>query len=79
MPSVIIRNLSVETHRALKRRAKLRGNSTEAELRLIVTEAVKSEQEAGLGTELAAIAKEYGGWDLDIQRSEEPTRPAIFE
>jgi hypothetical protein len=33
----------------------------------------------GLGTELAAIAKKYGGWDLDIKRSKEPTSPAIFE
>jgi plasmid stability protein len=79
MPSLVIRNLPEETHRALKERAKQHGNSTEAELRLIVTEAVKQRPEVGLGTELAAIAKKYGGWDLDIKRNKEPTSPAVFE
>ena len=41
MAAVTIRNLSEETHRALKRRAALHGSSTEAEIRTILEEAVR--------------------------------------
>ena len=44
MPAVVIRNLSPETHAALKRRAKKRGVSTSAEIRAILDEAAQKSQ-----------------------------------
>ena len=41
MPAVTIRKISLKTHQALKKRAKKNGNSTEAEIRLILDEAAK--------------------------------------
>jgi antitoxin FitA len=79
MPAVLIRGLSVETHKRLKRRAKLHGSSTEAEIRAILDAAVRPEAEKGLGTRLHEIGKKYGGWDLEIKRDQTPTDFAIFE
>jgi antitoxin FitA len=79
MPAVLVRNLSVETHRALKQRAARRGKSTEAEIRIILDEAVREEPEVGFGTQLRNIALKYGGWDLEIERSKDLSEPAIFE
>jgi plasmid stability protein len=79
MPAVTVRNLSVETHRRLKQRAAKRGNSTEAEIRLILDEAVRPQKEVGLGTRLARIGKKYGGFDLEIKRDQTPLEPANFD
>jgi plasmid stability protein len=78
MHAVLIRNLKDQTHRALKRRAKLHGSSTEAEIRAILDAAVCSKSEVGFGTQLAEIGKKYGGWDLDIKRDPTPLEPANF-
>ena len=79
MPAVLVRNLTVETHRALKRRAALHGSSTEAEIRAILDEAVRPQKDVGLGTALHELGRRYGGWDLEIKRDQTPTNPAIFE
>lgn len=79
MPAVLVRNLSVKTHRALKRRAKLHGSSTEAEIRGILDAAVQPEPEIGLGTALHELGKKYGGWDLEIKRDKTPARYVTFE
>jgi plasmid stability protein len=79
MPAVLVRNLSVETHLALKRRAKLHGSSTEAEIRGILDAAVQLKKEEGLGTRLARIGKKYGGWDLEIKRDQTPLELANFD
>jgi plasmid stability protein len=79
MPAVTVRNIPVKTHEALKRRAQLHGKSTEAEIRLILEEAVRPEKQVGLGTELHEIAKKYGGFDLKIERNKRPARYATFE
>jgi plasmid stability protein len=79
MPAVLIRNLKVETHRELKRRAKLHGSSTEAEIRAILEAAVRPQKEVGLGTQLQELGRKYGGWDLEIKRDQTPTDFAIFE
>jgi plasmid stability protein len=80
MPAVTVRNLSAETHRRLKQRAAKKGNSTEAEIRLILDEAVRpKKEEVGLGTRLQEIGRKYGGWDLEIKRDQTPIDPAIFE
>jgi plasmid stability protein len=87
MPAFLIRNIPVKTKKAIQKRAKRHGNSTEAELRLIVEEAAKPEAapvpvtqpEVGFGTALREIGLKYGGWDLDIQRDKRPLEPVIFE
>lgn len=61
MPAVTVRNLSEETHRALKVRAAQRGRSTEAEMRDILETAVRPVDRVKLGTLLASIAREAGG------------------
>jgi plasmid stability protein len=76
MPAVTIRNLSDETHRALKVRAAKHGRSTEAEIRNILESAVKPVQ--GLGSALASIGKRLGGVELDLQRDPSPVKPAAF-
>ena len=79
MAAVTIRNLSEETHRALKQRAAEHGRSTEAEIRSILEEAVRQDENFKLGTYLAERVREFGGVELDIQRDRSPIRPAIFE
>jgi plasmid stability protein len=79
MPAVTVRNLSVETHRRLKARAAKRGNSTEAEIRLILDEAVRPvKKEVGLGTALQELGRKYGPLP-EIKRDQTPTDFAIFE
>lgn len=79
MPAVTVRNLSVETHRRLKARAAKKGNSTEAEIRLILDEAVRpKKKEVGLGTRLQELGRKYGPLP-DFKRDQTPIEPAIFE
>ncbi|MGA7158850.1 MAG: plasmid stability protein [Acidobacteriaceae bacterium] len=78
MPAVTVRNIPVKTHEALKRRAKLHGKSTEAEIRVILEEAVRPEKEVGLGTALRELGRKYGPLP-EIKRDQTPLEPAIFE
>lgn len=52
MPAMTLRNIPEDVHRALKARAARHGRSAEAELRVILTEAVQTAPvaEKGLGT-----------------------------
>lgn len=79
MAAVTIRNLPEETHRALKVRAAQHGRSTEAEIRDIIERAVRPQKRIKLGSELAAIGREFGGVDLDIERDTTPADPVSFE
>jgi plasmid stability protein len=78
MPAMTIRNISVEAHRALKKRAAARGVSAEAEVRAMLEAAVPAEPRKGLGTLLQEFGKKYGPLP-EVQRSKETTDPAIFE
>lgn len=78
MPAVTIRNLPEETHRALKRRAKLRGSSTEGEIRLILEEAVRPASRVKIGSELARFGSRIGN-DLNLVRDTRPTEAAEFD
>jgi plasmid stability protein len=78
MPAVTVRNLSAETHRALKLRAALNGRSTEAEIRMILEESVSSKTRLKIGTQLAAFGNKYGGIDLEMVRDQAPVEPASF-
>jgi plasmid stability protein len=79
MADIAIRKLNDETHRALKQRAAQHGRSTEAEIRSILDAAVRPEERRKLGSELAALAQKYGGFDLEIERDRSPIQPAVFE
>lgn len=61
MPSITIRNISDEVHRAIRVRAATHGRSTEAEVRDILEQAAKPEGRLKLGSLLASIAREAGG------------------
>jgi plasmid stability protein len=85
MPAFLIRNIPVKTKKAIQKRAKRHGNSTEAELRLIVEAVAKAEAAAvprpvlGFGTALQQIFQKHGVSLPDIQRDKSPGQPAIFE
>ncbi len=74
MAAVLIRDLSEETHRALKLRAKKNGRSVSAEIRATLEEAVLPKEALGLGSWLHARAMEFGGVELDITRDKTPAR-----
>jgi plasmid stability protein len=78
MPAVTVRNIPEATHRALKLRAAQNGRSTEAEIRRILEDAVSTPAPAGLGSQLAAFGRRYGGIELDIVREPRPAEPADF-
>jgi plasmid stability protein len=79
VPAVTIRNLPEATHRALKVRAARHGRSTEAEIRDIIESAVRPRERIKLGSELAAIGREFGGVELDIERDQAPAGTVSFE
>jgi antitoxin FitA len=79
MRAVTIRNLPEETYRALKVRAAQHGRSTEAEIREILKSVAHPPERIKLGSELAAIAREFGGLDLDIERDKTPAETVSFE
>ena len=88
MAAVTIRNLSAETHRALKLRAAQHNRSTEAEMRAILEAAVRPEGRLRLGTALSAASREMGLTNADIEaleqtleqvRDRQPAEPMTFE
>ena len=84
MPSVTIRNLSEEVHRALRVRAAMHGRSAEAEIRDILEKAAKPEGRVKLGSLLLAIGADAGLNDADVEifetmRDKTPVQPIRFE
>ena len=79
MASLNVRNLSERTHKALRIRAARHGRSMEAEIRAILDDAVNPRERLGLGSMLTAIARDFGGVDLDIKRDRTQAEPANFE
>ena len=79
MPVVTVRNLPVETHRALKLRAASHGRSTEAEIRIILQEAVAPESRLKVGSALADLGRRFGFPELDTARDQSPANAATFE
>ena len=78
MPAVTIRNLSDETHSALKVRAAQHNRSTEAEMRAILEAAVRPEGRLRLGSALAGMSRKIGLTNADVEALEQArdTRPA---
>ena len=80
MPSLTVRNLPDETHRALRVRAALHGRYAEAEVRAILEETVRPAERLKIGTEIHRISQEIGGMDdLDISRQRSEIKGADFE
>lgn len=79
MAVVTVRNLSEETHRALKVRAAQHGRSTEAEIRAILEEAARPAKRVLLGSALAALGAQFDFPELKIRRDSAPAEPATFE
>ncbi len=84
MPSITVRNVPDEIHRALKVRAARHGRSTEAEIRYILEESVRPEKRLGLGSLLMDIGQslqlsEEEARVLESARSDSPARSAHFE
>ena len=79
MSSITVRNLPEETHRALRVRASLAGRSTEAEVRAILENVARPQGRVKLGSLLAEIGQQAGGFDLEIERDKSPTEPMRFE
>lgn len=75
MPSVTVRQISEETHRALKLRAARHGRSTEAEIRQILDAAVKPAPQIRLGSLLAGIGEQTGGFEPGELRDRTVTDP----
>jgi len=78
MPAVTIRNLSEETHRALKIRAAQHNRSAEAEMRAILEDAVRPANRPRLGTALAEMSRRIGLTNADVDALEQArdTKPA---
>lgn len=66
MAMLTIRNLPDEVHRALRVRAAKRGHSTEAEVREILASAVRPEARVQMGDALAALGRQIGLANEDI-------------
>ncbi len=84
MPSITIRNVPDEVHRALRVRAAQHGRSAEAEIRDILEHAVKPEKRVRMGDALAALGREIGLTNEDFVvfdrvRDETPAEPIKFE
>lgn len=82
MPTISVRNLPDEVHRALRVRAAQHGRSTEAEVRAILEEVVRPEGRVSLGSLLVNIAQDAGIEDEDtklFERDKSPVKPVSFE
>ncbi|MEH0293942.1 plasmid stabilization protein [Agrobacterium sp. CCNWLW71] len=84
MAALTIRNLSDETHRTLRARAAYHGRSTEAEIRDILEAAVRPSGRVKLGSLLAAIGREAGMSNSDVEALQQqpdktPAVPMTFE
>lgn len=78
-----VRKVPDEVHRALRLRAAGHGRSTEAEVREILENAVKSEKRVRMGDALAALGRRVGLSNQDFEaldgRNGVPAEPMRFE
>ncbi|MFT5591511.1 MAG: plasmid stability protein [Bradyrhizobium sp.] len=84
MAMLTVRNLPDDVHRALRVRAAQHGHSTEAEVREILSLAVKPETRVLLGDTLAALSRQVGLTNEDVEvlqqvKDKAPAKPLNFE
>ncbi len=83
MPSITVRNVPDEVHRALRVRAAKHGRSAEAEIREILENAVQPEGRVKLGSLLARIGRKINLTDgefsiFEQSRDKTPAKPLDF-
>ena len=84
MAILTVRNVPDDVHRALRVRAARHGRSTEAEVREILAAAVKPEQRVRIGDALAAIGRQVGLSNEEVDalegmRDKTPAKPLSFD
>jgi len=84
MPSVTVRNVPDEVHRALRVRAVQHGRCAEAEIGEILENAVQPEGRIKLGSLLASIGRKINLSDdefsiFEQSRDKSPAKPVDFE
>ncbi len=83
MATLTIRNVSDEVHRSLRLRAASHGRSTEAEVRVLLEEAVKPQGRLKLGSLLSEVGRKMKLTDEEVaqisQRDPALPRPVSFE
>ena len=84
MAMLTVRNLPDDVHRALRLQAASHGHSTEAEVRQILANAVNPPNRIKMGQALAAIGRELGLTNQDVEameamRQQKPAEPIGFE
>jgi plasmid stability protein len=81
MAQLVVRNLDDDVKQRLQRRARRHGRSTEEEVREILRNAVRGEEEAPqpLGQRLRALFRDIGLDDDIAERRGHPAQPADFE
>jgi antitoxin FitA len=84
MPSITVRNVPDEVHRALRVKAAQHGRSAEAEIREILENAVQPEGRVKLGSLLAKIGRKVNLTDEEFSifeqnRDKTPAKPVDFE
>lgn len=77
MAAVTIRNLSEETHRAIKLRAAQHNRNAEAEMRAILESAARPDGRLRLGSAISEISRQLGLTNADVEALERnfETRP----
>lgn len=84
MAMLTVRNLPDDVHRALRVQAAQHGHSTEAEVRRILTMAVKPEARVRVGEALSALGRSIGLTNEDLEvfaqvKDKTPAEPLSFE
>ncbi len=83
MATLTIRNVSDEVHRSLRLRAASHGRSTEAEVRVLLEEAVKPQGRLKLGSLLSEVGRKMKLTDEEVaqisRRDPALPRPVSFE
>lgn len=84
MPSITVRNVPEEVHRALRALAAQHGRSVEAEIRDILANAVKPQGRKQLGSLLVEIGRQAKLSDeefaiIEQARDKTPAEPMTFE
>jgi antitoxin FitA len=77
MGTLTIRQVPDEVHRAIRARAASNGRSAEAELRIIIEQAVMPK--TNLADALLAIGRKVGGIEIDFERDKRPFKAPKFE
>lgn len=84
MPTITVRNLPDEVHRALRVLAASHGRSTEAEIRHILERTVRPPERVRLGTAMSELSRRAGVINDDIDalasvRDRKPAEPMGLE